>query len=819
MGSQSFDEPGDKAAFFGWLDGVDIPDADSGGEGDKFDKKEQQHREKARAFFPPRKKLKPLLPAPRRILSAPTPSALRVIKATPAAQNAKATRHHMDDQPAAATDVSIINETPVPDTARPGHPSLQRRSTFPLAAPTPVIEESPSMASSMKKRKRRATTNLIPESEQVLRGLSLYYIPNNDIAPARRLRITRAQEYGAKRASNVLEASHIVVDKNLCFKDIQTFLGSVLEPSLVIVNEDYPIDCVKFRTVLDHDQKRYQVPGCPLPEQPPTPLPADIIPSSQASDRSLPLKEPQQNPRKWDHAPRKGTPPRSEESTPYSKTQKAVQVGLQGQSSVEETDNNFSNDVSAATKGGPSSASKPPVQEATTRESGAGVLANTSSNNVSAAPKDDLSEYIELMRQYKDIPLDTEEDDIQSVADAQEVVDSDVEEGSEDERLRKRRSTRSTRSGQKAITFEDRFACNNGGTKDRPEDAQNPNARTIEVLQAMCDYYTRINDHWRTTAYRKAISTLRRQTTKVTTENQAYSLPNIGRRLAMKIEEIVNTDRLKRLEYANNEPLDKVLELFLRIYDVGISRANKWISQGFRTLEDLKEKAPLTTNQRIGVDHFDDLNTRIPRSEVTALGDYVKREAAKLDPNVELLIGGSYRRGADSSGDIDFIITKRNTSSVSELVPFLQELVDVLTKKGFLVATLSALHADRQGKDGPGSKWHGCCVLPQGHPPTPNSTSPPPKPIWRRIDLLLVPETEYGAALIYFTGNDIFNRSMRLLASKKGMRLNQRGLYKDVMRGRARIKVTEGELVEGRDEKRIFEILGVKWREPCERWC
>jgi len=287
----------------------------------------------------------------------------------------------------------------------------------------------------------------------------------------------------------------------------------------------------------------------------------------------------------------------------------------------------------------------------------------------------------------------------------------------------------------------------------------------------------------------------------------------------MKIEEIVNTDRLKRLEYANNEPLDKVLELFLKIYDVGISRANKWISQGFRTLEDLKEKAPLTTNQRIGVDHFDDLNTRIPRSEVTALGDYVKKEAAKLDPNVELLIGGSYRRGADSSGDIDFIITKRNTSSVSELVPFLQELVDVLTKKGFLVATLSALHADRQGKDGPGSKWHGCCVLPQGHPPTPNSTSPPPKPIWRRIDLLLVPETEYGAALIYFTGNDIFNRSMRLLASKKGMRLNQRGLYKDVMRGRARIKVTEGELVEGRDEKRIFEILGVKWREPCERWC
>jgi DNA polymerase lambda/DNA polymerase IV len=83
----------------------------------------------------------------------------------------------------------------------------------------------------------------------------------------------------------------------------------------------------------------------------------------------------------------------------------------------------------------------------------------------------------------------------------------------------------------------------------------------------------------------------------------------------------------------------------------------------------------------------------------------------------------------------------------------------------------------------------------------------------------LVPESQYGAALVYFTGNDIFNRSMRLLASRKGMRLNQRGLYKEVMRGKNRVKVTEGELLEGRDEKRIFELLGVKWREPSERWC
>lgn len=105
----------------------------------------------------------------------------------------------------------------------------------------------------------------------------------------------------------------------------------------------------------------------------------------------------------------------------------------------------------------------------------------------------------------------------------------------------------------------------------------------------------------------------------------------------------------------------------------------------------------------------------------------------------------------------------------------------------------------------------------------------------------MVPWDERGAALLYFTGNDIFNRSMRLLASKKGYGLNQRGLFKDVMRGPRREKLTEGTKVEGRDEKvslhpvpvpkrrgvlmivsgsqRIFEILGVPYRTPEERIC
>jgi DNA polymerase IV len=215
--------------------------------------------------------------------------------------------------------------------------------------------------------------------------------------------------------------------------------------------------------------------------------------------------------------------------------------------------------------------------------------------------------------------------------------------------------------------------------------------------------------------------------------------------------------------------------------------------------------AKLTNNQRLGIEHYDDLLQRIPREEVTALADIVRAASATVDSEVEVTIGGSYRRGAATSGDLDCLMTKPCTKSSNELLYFLHNLVMRLTDSGFLVAPL----AQPSKRDSSGSKWHGCCVLPGS-----------PKPIWRRIDLLLVPETELGAALIYFTGDDIFNRSIRLLAGRKYNRsLNQRGLYKNVMRGPGRVKLNDGELEEAADEKKIFAILGVPWRPPEQRIC
>lgn len=347
-------------------------------------------------------------------------------------------------------------------------------------------------------------------------------------------------------------------------------------------------------------------------------------------------------------------------------------------------------------------------------------------------------------------------------------------------------------------SWQQRFACMQKHNVN--SDLKSPNSRTIEVLQQMLDYYERTADHWRVIAYHKAISALRRQPNRIVTRTQARVITGIGPRLADKIEEIVFTNRLRRLENANCSPEDLILQKFLGVYGAGVSQASRWVAQGYKTLDDLKTKASLTKSQRIGVDHYDDFAQLIPRKEVEAHGAVVEKAIHKADPNMQAIISGSYRRGATSSGDIDMLITKPDATIEQIRTLMMEVVVPDLFQQGFLQVNLASTSR------GDGSKWHGASALAGS-------------PIWRRIDLLFVPEFQIGAALIYFTGNDIFNRSMRLLASKKGMRLNQRGLYADVLRGEQRKKLAEGRLVEGRDERRIFGLLGVPWRPPEHRIC
>ena len=385
--------------------------------------------------------------------------------------------------------------------------------------------------------------------------------------------------------------------------------------------------------------------------------------------------------------------------------------------------------------------------------------------------------------------------------DDEDVMNSDsaVLDGSDDEHNERQRKRKlNSRKGSSNQSWQVNFSCMS--KHDGSGVSTNPNARTIEILQQMADYYERDQDHWRLTAYRRAIAALRKQDHKITTEEEAFAIPFIGQRLAAKIEEIVWTNKLRRLDNTHLDPNAEIIQKFTGIYGVGLKQATKWIDQGHRSFPDLLEKAHLTKNQKIGIAHYEDFKKRIPRAEMDRHDQYVRETCSKIDDTVQFTIGGSYRRGAADSGDIDFIVTKPEATIETLRTIILDRVIPKLFDKGYLKVGLATTDKTY------GSKWHGAAALP--------GTT-----VWRRIDFLLVPWDEIGAALIYFTGNDIFNRSIRLLASKKGMRLNQRGLWKDVMRGKNRERITQGTLVEGKDEKKIFELLGVPWRPPQHRIC
>ncbi|KAF2431036.1 DNA polymerase beta-like protein [Tothia fuscella] len=581
---------------------------------------------------------------------------------------------------------------------------------------------------------------MVPEAQRIFTGLSLYFFPNSDANKVRKRRIEKAKEYGAvwtKVWSN--NVTHVIVDNKMTYQEVTKFLKlDTLPPEIIVVNETYLFDCISYHNLLDPKARYYEVPGMPTSST--VVEVAKLLPSELSSlNSSLPLKPAKNDIQILD------TPSASVESGDVH----------QGQNDPAQ------DNLLSPANGTPNEP-----------------------ENISFGYNDELSAIMKESQSLKHIPVDLEdEDDTASLANSESDSDDD---------------SKGNPSTKPKKSWQENFQCmdkHDGANTDA-----NPNSETIEILQQMSEFYDRIRDQWRTLAYRKAIASLKKQSQRVIFQEDAVKLPFVGHRIAAKIEEIALTRGLRRLDNAKLDPHDQVLQMFMKIYGVGISQASQWVQQGYRTLKDLEKSAKLSTNQKIGIAHYDDLQLRIPRAEVEHHGAVVRDALRQMDPEFQVTVGGSYRRGALSSGDVDLIITRPGADARSLNISAIGTLVPKLESAGFLVAALAKTSKDT------GSKWHGCSKLPTSD-------------VWRRIDLLLVPWDEMGAALIYFTGNDIFNRSIRLLASKKGMRLNQRGLFKDVMRGPGRVKVTDGILLEGRNEKRIFEILGVPWRPPEHRIC
>ncbi|KAI0744452.1 hypothetical protein C8Q76DRAFT_699578 [Earliella scabrosa] len=325
----------------------------------------------------------------------------------------------------------------------------------------------------------------------------------------------------------------------------------------------------------------------------------------------------------------------------------------------------------------------------------------------------------------------------------------------------------------------------------------------LEELKALHSAKPSKEDKWRVYALNRAIGALRRYPTRIRSVEEAKTLRGVGDKTAMKIMEVIQTGKLERIRFEMTEDV-LVCMKFTGIYNVGINIARMWYNCGCRTLEDVaarKGGIELSAAQEIGLRYYDDINQRIPRAEVQEIYDIIQKAALKLDPKLFIRVMGSFRRGKADCGDIDVLIT-RPTDDGRTHRGILRRLLAKLQYQGLITEHLSM----PKDFDDLELVYHGLCRR--------DSRS-----LRRRIDFLCVPWTSRGAALLYYTGDDIFNRSLRLKANKMGYSLNQRGLYAGVVRDPNdwTKKLNEGNLVASESEEEIFRILGVPWQEPHER--
>jgi NAD-dependent DNA ligase len=146
-------------------------------------------------------------------------------------------------------------------------------------------------------------------------------------------------------------------------------------------------------------------------------------------------------------------------------------------------------------------------------------------------------------------------------------------------------------------------------------------------------------------------------------------------------------------------------------------------------------------------------------------------------------IVGSYRRGAQSSGDIDVIITSNDPKVFSK---FIDNLID----QKIILHVLSR---------GPTK----CLVITKMFYALDKA---------RRVDFLYTTPEEFPFAILYFTGSKIFNTVMRQYALDKGYTFNEHGIY-HLENKKKGVKVEK----EFKTEKDIFDFLGLQFRTPIER--
>jgi len=311
------------------------------------------------------------------------------------------------------------------------------------------------------------------------------------------------------------------------------------------------------------------------------------------------------------------------------------------------------------------------------------------------------------------------------------------------------------------------------------------NEKFIELMEKLADIMLKQGEPFRAKAYQKAQETIMAYPDDILSPNDLKGKPGIGPTIMEKLNEFVQTGTLKVLEREKTNPVNILAE----VYGIGPKKSKELVEQGITSIAQLRENQHLLNDvQKVGLQYYEDILERISRSEIEEYKNYFEKgflKATKEEKgtNEKMEIVGSYRRGAESSGDIDVIITSSNPKVFTKFI-------DYLIEQKIILHVLSR---------GPTK----CLVITKIHFGLNKA---------RRVDFLYTSPEEFPFAILYFTGSKIFNTVMRHVALEKGYTMNEHGLYKMEAKKKGD-KVTHSFT----SEKDIFDFLGLEYKAPNER--
>jgi DNA polymerase (family 10) len=286
---------------------------------------------------------------------------------------------------------------------------------------------------------------------------------------------------------------------------------------------------------------------------------------------------------------------------------------------------------------------------------------------------------------------------------------------------------------------------------------------------------------FRVRAYRNAARTIGELGTDVKTlmarGMPLTDIPGIGADLSNKITEIVDTGSCEFLKRLQKDVPPAVTQL-MRLPGLGPKRVKTlWKDLDIQTMDQLLKAAQAgrirelpgfgeKTEQKI-LDAAQRQLAQAPRVKLAVAAQYAEPLAAYLRAAAGVLhvdVTGSYRRMRETVGDLDLVVVAADSAKVMERLARYEEVRETLAS-GPTRATV---------------------ILKSG----------------MQVDVRVVPEESYGAALQYFTGSKAHNIAIRRMAQDKGLKINEYGVF----RGERRIA--------GKTEASVYKTVGLPWIAP-----